>query len=311
MCRRRLCQSDYRVSTHFHLPHCALPVFFHFKPSTLSRVLSMSSALLASISRVDSIIPFFLAHALLASALAYTQPSSAKRPFILLLISLCCFISVRSTISRSIPGEIGGEYVIGFIFHASHFLCLAKLSPPSGSTCCGRWAWAINQLFEARWGVSKKILPAFSNGGRRKRSEQRASVELSSQDKKVSDSTTVVEGEEEAVPSRRTLFLGRLWDLLWTVSVIWFLKSYRLAVFPDDITSVPDGFLRRLGEVDPRECAVRIYMTVLSLVLPYCTLRAAHSLSSCLSIAFGDLPHRWPPLFGNIEDAYTVRRFYA
>ncbi|MCJ1247350.1 hypothetical protein MMC30_004564 [Trapelia coarctata] len=277
----------------------------------------MSSTLLTSIATVDSIVPFFLAHGLLAFALAYTQPSSAKRPFILLLIALCCLASVRSSISRSIPGEIGGEYVIGFIFHASHFLCLVKLSPPHGSTCSGRWAWAINQLFEARWGVSKNLIPAFSKNSRRNRApsdgrqQHSASLKLSSQEKKIPGSETAIEDDKEARPSPRTLFLHRLWDLLWTVSVISFLKCHKLAVFSDDITSVPDGFLHRLAEVDAREWVIRIYMTLLSIVLPYCTLRAAHSLASCLSIAFGDLPHRWPPLFGNIEDAYTVRRFYA
>jgi len=74
---------------------------------------------------------------------------------------------VRSTITRSIPGEICGDYVIGFISHASHFLCLVRLSPPTGSTCRGRWARVIDQLFEARWGVSKKIISAFSKNSRR------------------------------------------------------------------------------------------------------------------------------------------------
>jgi len=122
---------------------------------------------------------------------------------------------------------------------------------------------------------------------------------------------TPIEDDERTTPSRRTLFLHRIWDLLWTNSIIWVLKSYKLAVFSDDVTSVPDGFLRRLSEVDAREWVVGIYMTLLSIILPYFTLRAAHDFSPCLSMAFGDLPRRRPPLFGDIEDAYTVRRFYA
>lgn len=280
----------------------------------------MSSSFLNSIITVDSIIPFFLAHVLLASALAYTQPSSAKRPFTLLLIIVCCLISVKSTVSQSIPGEIGGEYVIGFMFHASHFLCLAKLSPPAGSTWRGRWAWATNQLFEARWGVSKKIIPTFCKSSKsckaktpppRRHKQVGPSSGLFSHEKSIFGSGTLIEDNDTAVPPRRTLFLHRLWDLLWTVSVVWFLKNYKLAIFSDDITSVPDGFLRRLSEVDAREWVIRSYMTLLSIVLPYCTLRAAHSLSSCLAIVFGDLPRRWPPMFGYMEDAYTVCRFYA
>ncbi|MCJ1401037.1 hypothetical protein MMC11_004249 [Xylographa trunciseda] len=276
----------------------------------------MSSGFMTWFTTVDSILPFFGAHVLLAIGLGYTQPSSTVRPLLLLLIIAFCLISVRSTVSRSIPGEIGGEYVIGFIFHASHFLCLAKLSPPPKSTERGRWTWSTNQLFEARWGISTKILPSWP-----KRSKDaipsiatdKDILALTSIDKdtKTARSSTGPDSTRGLIPSRQAFLLRRTWDLAWTISIIWLLKSNRLLIYPDDITSVPHGFLHRLADITPREAFIRVYFTFLGWVIPYCTLRAGHSLAGCICVLCGDLPERWPPLFGSIGDAYTIRRFYA
>lgn len=225
---------------------------------------------------IDSIIPFVGAHFLLGYGLAYTEPSSFLRPVLILIIVCCCLISVRSTISQSVPAIVGNEYVIGFIFHASHFLCLAKLTPPKTS---GKHRWTINQLFNARWGIS--YIPPFS------------------------------ESNKKFIPSRASLFLWRMFDIVWTVSAIYILETYSLNVVRSDFYHVPNGFLRRLSEVTPREVVVRIYMTIKGLAIPYCTLRAGHCMASCLALACGDSPERWPPLFGSIRDAYTIRRWYS
>jgi hypothetical protein len=108
----------------------------------------------------DSIIPFFLAHVILALVLANASAYSPVRPLALLLIAICCLISVRSTITLLIPGQIGAEYIIGFIFHASHFLLLARVTADQRSTLKQRLQWVVdNVLFEARWGVAEKDLP--------------------------------------------------------------------------------------------------------------------------------------------------------
>ena len=227
---------------------------------------------------VDSILPFVLAHFLLGYGLAYTPASSVKRPILLGLIVVCCLISVRSSIARRVPGLVGCEYVIGFIFHASHFLCLAGLSPPPRSKTSAKNAWALNQLFNPRWGIA--YIPPFSTK------------------------------DKLYVPSRLKLFLHRLWDAVWTVGVIYLLQTYQLNTVREDYT-VPSGFLRRLADVTPREWVVRIYMTVIGYLVPYCSLRAGHSIFTCLALALGDTPERWPPLFGSLSDAYTVRRFWS
>lgn len=228
---------------------------------------------------VDSILPFILAHFILAYGLGYTSASSSIRPLLLVLIVVCCLVSVRSSTVRSVPGLVGCDYVIGFIFHASHFLCLAKLSPPSGLTISGRNRWTLNQLFDARWGV--KYIPPFNTK------------------------------DKTYIPSRWRLFLHRLWDAAWTVCIIYILQTHKLNTVPEDFYGVPNGFLKRLSDVSSREWIIRIYITIIGNVIPYCGLRAAHSIATCFALACGDTPERWPPLFGSIGDAYTIRRFWS
>lgn len=228
---------------------------------------------------IDSILPFALAHLALGYGMAYTPPTSPQRPALLMLIVVCCLVSVRSTTAHRVPAQVGNEYVIGFILHASNLLCFARLSPPPHSSPSTRRLFAINQVFDGRWATLNT--PPFSYK------------------------------TKSYVPTRFTLFFHRLWDFTWTAALIYILQKYRLYVDEEDFLTVPNGFLHRLSDVTLREAIVRFYMLILGTVVPYCGLRAAHSILSCLAIACGDTPNRWPPLFGSFADAYTVRRWYA
>ena len=230
---------------------------------------------------IDSILPFLSAHVILFLGLLYTQPSSPARFILQSIIVVFCFISVRSTFSLSIPGQAGGQYIYGMMMHSSHFMLLAKASPATHAEPGTTWKWAMDMLFSARWGVSPKMLPSFSRKDR------------------------------SYVPAKGIFLLTRCWDLIWTVAVIYLIHRYPLNIYQDDFTTVPDGFLHRLASVTPREWAIRVYLTLRGKGEPYLALRAGHSIVSILAVAGGDLPERYPPLFGSIKEAYRVRRFYV
>ena len=247
---------------------------------------------------IDSILPFIAAHFLLGYGLAcLPSASTSLRGSILCLIIVCCFVSVRSSVSQWVPGLIGNDYVIGFILHASNFLVwsrspsqfqsvinyllqlIARLSPPEQALAWHRVKWTANQLFDARWNA--RYIPLFDSK------------------------------DPNRIPSRYDFIVRRSVESICLCAIIWILHHYRLNILPQDFFDVPDGFLRRLSSVDGREITIRIYVYFTALFVPYCTLRLAHSLSSVLAVLCGDTPARWRPLFGNIGEAYTVRRFYA
>ena len=230
---------------------------------------------------IDSVLPFYLSKIICFLALAYTSPTSIQRPAAVALVAICCLISVRSTVVSSIPGYIGAEYLVGFILHTNYWLCLAKLSPPSDRKSGTRIQWAFNQLFNPRWSISSSNLPPFD-----KRDPVRS-------------------------PTKPTFLTQKLWDLAWTITLIYLFETYTPELYIEDFTEVSDGYLHRIFSVTPREITIRTYLAVASLSIPYLTLRAAHNIAGFLAVAFGDSPAGWRPLYGGIKEAYTMRRFYG
>lgn len=228
---------------------------------------------------IDSILPFALAHLALGYGLAYTPKSSKQRPFLLVLIVVCCLISVRSTVAADIPAHVANEYIIGMMFHSSTLLCLANHSPPPNATSSVKNRWVLNLYLDGRWGVS--YIPPFSSK------------------------------DKTYVPSRRKLFLQRLWDITWTCGLIYLMQTYRLELEPEDYSPVPGRTYWGFYHLTPRELVVRLYMFIDGYTIPYCGLRAAHSLVCCIALACGGSPAAWPPLFGSLAEAYTVRRWYS
>ena len=228
---------------------------------------------------IDTVLPFALAHVLMGYGMVYVRPSSYWRPIIVFLILVCCHIANSSSVAALVPGAIGHEYIVGFVIHASNFICVHQLHPPAQSTITQKNNFAANQVFNGRWNIA--YIPPFCSK------------------------------DKAYVPSRQSLFLHRLWDLVWTSSIICVLQTYRLNITEEDIVDGPNSILRRLDDVTAREWVIRVYMLIWGNGIPYCSLRAAHSLLSCLSLVCGDTPERWPPLFGSLADAYTVRRYYS
>ncbi|MCJ1388066.1 hypothetical protein MMC18_000910 [Xylographa bjoerkii] len=178
-------------------------------------------------------------------------------------------------------GLVAHEYIIGFIFHSSHWLFLAKIHPPpeESLTKSAKGWFAFKQVFSGRWGIV--YLPPF--------------------DRK----------DPQYIPSRSKLFFRRLWDLIWIVGVIYLLNVFKLNLEPEDFVFGDTSFFRRFLDITPRETIIRIYFFIYGNSMAYLGLRGAHSLGTCLAMAYGDDPSRWPPLFGSLREATTVRKWYS
>lgn len=65
--------------------------------------------------------------------------------------------------------------------------------------------------------------------------------------------------------------------------------------------------------VNSREVLIRCYEAFEAFWSPYAVFTILHSLASVLFVCvlFIDEPHEWPPLFGDVRQAYSMRRFWA
>ncbi|KAG7147237.1 hypothetical protein HYQ46_003927 [Verticillium longisporum] len=86
----------------------------------------------------------------------------------------------------------------------------------------------------------------------------------------------------------------------------------------DDFVPAKEVFFRRLllpgrgPTPDAHEVAVRLWMTFETTWAAYSFYTMWHSLASAAAVAAGlDRPHEWPPLFGDIRQAYSLRRYWV
>ncbi len=245
---------------------------------------------------MNPFIPLIGAHLLPLTLYPFLANRTIFRLGILVLVVLCCLISLESVDKQAWWGVDFAQYISGFMLNMNYFLFLrkgAKSSSSSSSSSCqtgrkrgggGRLESFIQvqtALFNSRSGIAVKDLPNFRRG------------------------------EPAYVPSKKDFLIQRTCTFAWTASAFVFTHSRPLALWHDDFASPKDQLLRRIFDVSLREWIILIHTTFQIWFKPYCLLNAAHCFVSVIAIALGDSPAHWRPLFGDVREAYTLQRFFG
>lgn len=211
--------------------------------------------------------------------LGWLPKNSLLRPILMVFIAASCWKANRSPLLRYVPGAVGNDYIIGTILGLSYQLCLAKCTPPPGKRGLRKFLWGLNRSISPRWDTVH--IPPFS------------------------------EKDKSYVPSRGKLILSRLWEFAWLSALIQFsVKSQPISI-PQYIYSGEQSWNPFQLLARREEFLLRLHLGFLCIFIPAAALWAAHSLLTCIWLLCGDSPTSWPPLFGPIRTAYTMRRFYA
>jgi len=181
--------------------------------------------------------------------------------------------------------------MIGFILHSTNYLCLNPVYPPKEylTSNIKRGWWGLQALF------SPRFLPRTRNAITAKKDDD--SVEKKKE-----------QGEE---PSRYKFLLQHI-----LVVVIAYQLDKQRNKLPNDVDYVDiiypkEQFFRRLPDVTLKDLKVRLYMVLYSLGGTWCDFNLAHSACALVAVGiFNDTVSNWPPLFGSVRDAYTMRRFW-
>jgi hypothetical protein len=106
----------------------------------------------------------------------------------------------------------------------------------------------------------------------------------------------------------RTLIIFRYFALLTILSIIE-NEAYYPYLQEGDYNPDKEYLFRRLFDVKKRELLIRLYLPILAFATQYATLSLYDALLSLIAVAAGgDQPGHWPPLFGDIRDAYSLRK---
>lgn len=224
------------------------------------------------------------AHAVAAFIMVHIPPKhTAERVTAVIVIASLCVRAIAAVDRTTDAGQNHAEYMFGFILHANCFLVLLQLAAPRvGKTTGDRWNWACAMLFNPRLMIRKPPRPKTRR------------------------------------PEDRWIFMGlRLLQLFFLNSAFEYFRDQELLPFeiqPFDLGPSKDSKILQLyhATLTRRDLLIRAEMAFLSLVMPALVLSTAHALFSIFGVLiFEDDPADWPPLFGNILHAWSVRRWYS
>lgn len=232
-----------------------------------------------------------LSYAVTAGSIAFVPPTSVIRPFAVGGV-LACVITGIVYMDRGASVQIiyfCAACQVGVALYSNYLLLLMKATPPPGSSNVERLMWAIDLVFNPRGiGTSWQIrnLPTFSRH------------------------------DPNYVPSRRRFILQRMATglTLYAMTKVYNQieeKVYFANLRSGDYSEEKESIIRRFGEVSIHELFVRAWLPLSFFFSSWCRHQYLHSLVSASAVALGHEPRSWPPLYGNVRDAYSLRQFWG
>jgi len=185
--------------------------------------------------------------------------------------------------------EFYAECTCGVMFYASYFLVLMRATPPLGSSAVKRLIWAIDMVANPRgvgttWQI--KNLPPFSRK------------------------------DPTYVPSRYNFIVQRTISFFLIYTMLKMFKVahaeiYLASLREGDYNEYKESIIRRIRDVSMHELYIRAWLPFNMFFRTWCIHECFHRLVSVFAVILGDDPRRWPPLDGDIREAYSLRRFWG
>lgn len=225
------------------------------------------------------------AHVLGALALCISRNLTARRRYVEAMAFLAAVLSLHNAGSFSPMYDVNYSwafYMSNFIFHLNSLLNIYCYTPPQGMALSGRFRLAFRQTINPR-GLGMKWQ---HRGGR-----------------------TASRYMTKAPYLRRQCVLV---ILAFSIISLWDNGFYcPLFLRREDLAPGKETWFRRLSSVTTRELLVRVFITFSSQVDDYFTLLFIHSVISIVGLLCGDEPEEWPPMFGSLTEAYTLRGYWT
>jgi hypothetical protein len=240
----------------------------------------------------------------------------AYRP--ILLVGIASFaILAYSRISNSIyGGEIVALFISIYISHISCALCVEKYVLPKKPGIGFDWVGGYKMLFNARWIGTNRQVP---------------DIKVPLGRKLVSDTVSEQRHEEHSrelsktfrntLRLPRTIFvLNCVISLACTLAAEKLYRSFYMDFLPHyidglnamDFLPIKETYFRRFASVTFRETVIRVWIVTLYIGNSFCTYNTIHKVLAIIFVGTGlDEPEDWPPLFGDIREATSIRNFWA
>ena len=232
-----------------------------------------------------------LAHLTAAFAWAFVPPSRLMRyPFVLIQL---VFVH-RAIIGSRAIGNFGNQistYLCGYALYSHYYFIVNRETEPPANSSLERLSNLGTFLFSPRRNLPARRIPSFSSS------------------------------DPNYVPSRRAFLFAGIGRVFIGLIVIRYEAYFNLYTHASDYGPPHDRLLSRLlpffhqnsdDKITVLECILRAHTSLTILLFEYNLHNIFYTSASILGVGLlGHSPSQWPPIYGPLKEAYTVRRFYG
>jgi hypothetical protein len=243
----------------------------------------------------------------------------AYRPIFLVGIISFAILSFR-TISDASFGLWGSEifamFLIIYISHMTCVLCVEKYVLPKKAGATVDWVAGFRMMFNARWLGTHRQAPDIKGA-----SKSGVSSDAPNEQREEEYSRDPSKKYRTMLRSTRAIFVrDRLISLVLTLVIDKVYSHIIAEVFPQyfngldalDFLPTKETYFRRLTSVTLRETLIRAWIVTYFIWSSMCLYTTIHDFLSIIFVGSGfDKPEDWPPLFGDIREATSIRNFWA
>jgi hypothetical protein len=238
----------------------------------------------------------------------------AYRPILFAGLASFAILALGQISSRIWVADIFAMFILIYVSHMSCVLCVDKYVLPRKPGVGFDWVGGYKMLFNARWiGTNRQVSDI--------NIRPRQGVVSPPQGTQREDSRHLPKNFGHICRSPRTLFvLNCVMSVAFTLAAekiyghfsTAFLQQYLGGLEITDFLPTKETYFRRIGSVTIRETVIRVWVITFAIGSGIGFFNIAHNILAIIFVGTGfDEPEDWPPLFGNIQEASSIRNYWA
>lgn len=176
-------------------------------------------------------------------------------------------------------------YMFGIILYSNYHLVIVRTTAPEHMQGLARLIWSFGVTFNPRGFAAPWRIRDLSSS----------------------------KSDSNVIPTSREFLCKRILTIgcFCAANSLLDLAYEFLPVHRDDFVSSEGQISEIIMTITSRKLLVRFYIGFYNALLPWIFESVLHGVFAVVAVLFGSPPEQWPPLFGDIGEAYTVRRFWG
>lgn len=204
--------------------------------------------------------------------------------------------------------QVFATFTIIYMSHMSCVLCIEKYTLPKRPGVTLDWVGGYNMLFNARWIGTYRQTPDIKTVASSEKAPQAKSKDSSGRLVAILFSPRAIFLRNRALSIAGTLVAEQLFRYCY----VDLPSHYNAELDETDFLPIHESYFRRLGEVTLRETAIRAWLVVFYIFYSVFLFKAVHDALALFFVGVRiNNPEDWPPLFGDIREATSLRNFWG